>query len=548
MGEGDGDQAADPVVPGPASRNGHSLPSSGPAPLICAEGDIEHFPVVIVGAGFAGLGMSIALADAGFEHVILERAPEVGGTWWANSYPGARCDVPSHLYSFSFAPNPDWTHTYSAQEEILDYLVRCADRFGVRDRIRFSTEVVSARWDEENSRWDLETSAGRLTTDFLVGASGPLSQPSVPEIAGLDTFRGVAFHSGAWNHDHSLAGKRVAVIGTGASAIQIIPSIQPLVDKLYVFQRTPPWVLPHPGRRIGARERLLHRRFPVLQRAKRLSVYTSHELLILALARRPRLLRGLRKLGLAHLERQVPDAEMRRRLTPDYVPGCKRLLISNTYYPAISAENVELVTDRIGEIGPNSISTGSGENLDVDTIILATGFAVTDPPIAHHLVGASGRTLAHNWESSGMGAYRGTTMPDFPNLFFLAGPNTGIGHTSLLVMIEAQISYVTSCLEYAREHSVGRIEVRSAPCERWNAELQKRVAKSVWNTGGCASWYLDRHGRNTTLWPDFTFRFMKGMRRFDCEAYKLRPASTPSWHPGHEPVAGPAEPVAAVPG
>jgi len=236
---------------------------------------------------------------------------------------------------------------------------------------------------------------------------------------------------------------------------------------------------------------------------------------------------------------------MRRRLTPTYVPGCKRLLMSNTYYPAICAENVELITDRIGEIAPSSILTESGANLDVDTIILATGFAVTDPPIAHQIVGASGRTLAQNWESSGMGAYRGTTMPDFPNLFFLAGPNTGIGHTSLLVMIEAQIGYVTSCLQFARKNAVGRIEVRSTPCERWNAAVQKRVAKSVWNTGGCASWYLDRHGRNTTLWPDFTFHFMKGMRRFDSEAYELRPASTPALQHGEEPV---AEPVAAVPG
>ena len=502
----------------------------------------------MVGAGFAGIAMSKALGEIGVEHVLLEKAPQVGGTWWANSYPGARCDVPSHLYSYSFAPNPDWTHTYSAQPEILEYLVRCADRFGVRERIRFSTEVLSAAWDEAEAVWSLDTSAGPVTADFVVGASGPLSQPSLPDIRGLGDFEGAVFHSGAWNHDHDLAGKRVAVIGTGASAVQIIPSIQLLVDKMYVFQRTPAWVFPHTGRRIGANERRLHHGFPLLQLAKRALVYAMHELLILGLAKRPTLMRRLAKLGLAHLERQVPDPELRRRLTPDFTPGCKRLLISNTYYPAMSAENVELVTDRVSEIGPSWVETATGKRHEVDTIVLATGFSVTDPPIAHRLRGASGRTLAENWSSSGMGAYRGTTMPDFPNLFFLAGPNTGIGHTSLVVMIEAQVRYVADCLRYARRHGIGRIEVRRDPCDRWNAAVQKKARKSVWNTGGCASWYLDKHGRNTTIWPDFSFLFTRAVRRFDPAAYELRPVRRPQTPqptgPQREPV--PAEPVVAA--
>ncbi len=481
----------------------------------------EHHHVAIVGTGFAGIGASIKLAEDGVDHVLLERAADLGGTWRDNSYPGCRCDVPSHLYSLSFAPNPDWSETYSPQPEIQAYLRRTAEAFGVVDRIRFGHEVLDATWDEEAAHWRITTAAGPLTADVLVAATGAFSQPAIPEIPGLDTFAGTTFHTARWRHDHDLTGERVAVIGTGASSIQVVPAIQPEVEHLTVFQRTPPWVLPHSNRRISRVERLLYRRFPALQRLPRAFVYWSRELVGHALVRNGRSLARAEKLAEKLIDRQVRDPELRKVVTPDYRPGCKRLLLSDDWYPAIQRPNVELATEKIVEIRPHAVVTADGVEHEVDTIIFGTGFAVTEQPIADCVHGVGGLSLADRWAAHGMQAHNGATISGFPNLFMLAGPNTGIGHTSLVVMIEAQITYLLDALRQMRARGLRQVDLKPQALEAWTREIQAKAAPTVWNSGGCASWYLDDEGRNTTLWPDLTFRFRKRTERFDIDEYEV---------------------------
>lgn len=481
-----------------------------------------HVRVLVIGAGFAGLGTSIALEREGIDHVVLERAGDLGGTWRDNHYPGCKCDVPSHLYSFSFALNPEWTSTYSGQEEIWAYLRRCADRFGVRDRIRCGVEVREACWDATAQRWEVDTSAGRWTADVVVSATGGLSVPAVPDLPGLDRFAGTVFHSAQWNDGHPLEGERVAVVGTGASAVQLVPRIQPRVDRLLLFQRTPAWVLPHGDRPIRDWERALYRRLPALQRLVRAGVYWSRELLVLGLCKDPRWMEPVRRIATRHLERQVPEPALRARLMPSFSPGCKRLLPSNEYYPALTADNVDVVTDPIREVGAHGIVTAAGAEHAVDTIILATGFRVTDNPTFARLRGRDGRSLADAWRDAGMQAYLGATVAGFPNLFLVTGPNTGIGHTSLVVMIEAQVRYVVDALRTMARRGLAEVEVRPDAQDAFNEDLQRRMRRTVWNAGGCASWYLDARGRNTTLWPDFTWRFRRRTRRFDAGAYELR--------------------------
>jgi len=456
---------------------------------------------------------------------VFEKNDDVGGTWWDNGYPGCQCDVPSHLYSFSFALNPEWSNTYSPQPEIWAYLRRTADRFGVLPHIRLSTAVLDACWDERTKTWRLETSAGVHTADVLIGANGALSEPATPAIPGLDRFQGKAFHSARWDDMAELAGQRVAVIGTGASAIQIVPSIQPDVAQLHVFQRTPPWVLPHSGRPIKDVERTVYRRVPAAQRAVRALVYWSRELVAYGMTRNPRMLKPVKRMALRHMHDQVKDPALRKKITPGYTPGCKRLLPSNDYYPALAKENVEVVTDGITEVKEHSVVTADGTEREVDVIVLATGFHVTDNPMMERIRGRDQGSLLDHWRAHGAQAYLGTTVPGYPNFFLLAGPNTGIGHTSLVFMIEAQIAYVMGALRAMAARGAATVEVRPDTFEAYNAELQSKMQHTVWNTGGCASWYLDAEGRNTTLWPDFTWKFRQRTRRFDAEHYEFnRPA------------------------
>jgi cation diffusion facilitator CzcD-associated flavoprotein CzcO len=492
-----------------------------PAPPRPAPDRTSHVRVAVVGTGFAGIGASIALQRAGIDHAVLERANDVGGTWRDNHYPGCRCDVPSHLYSFSFAPNPNWSETYSPQPEIWAYLRRTAEEFGVVDRIRFGHEVRRARWDDAAQCWRIDTGAGPLTADVLVLGNGPLAEPAIPDLPGLDRFEGTMFHSATWRHDHDLGGERVAVIGTGASAIQFVPEIQPSVAKLTVFQRTAPWVLPHRNRRISDAERFLYRRVPLAQRFVRNLVYWSRELFVTSMLRNAGALERVEKLATKHLREQVPDPELRARLTPEYTPGCKRLLLSNDYLPALQQPNVELVTDKVVEIRARSVVTSDGVEHEVDTIVFGTGFHVTDNPIADRVVGSAGATLAQTWETTGAQAYLGATVPGFPNFFMLAGPNTGIGHTSLVVMIEAQLAYVLDALEMMERTGAGSVDLRPPVLAAWTEEIQEKAAGTVWNSGGCSSWYLDAEGRNTTIWPDHTYQFVRRTRRFDASRYEV---------------------------
>ncbi|MGH2712484.1 MAG: flavin-containing monooxygenase [Thermoleophilaceae bacterium] len=490
--------------------------------------------VAIVGAGFGGLGMAIQLKRARRDDfVVLERAADVGGTWWANAYPGCQCDIPSNLYSFSFARKSDWTTAYPMREQILDYLRDCARRYGVLSHTRLGCELLDATWDPERSRWEIETSTGRLSGRVLVAAPGLLSEPWVPELPGLERFAGTMFHTANWDHDHDLTGRRVAVLGTGATAVQVVPSIREQVDRLFVFQRTPPWVIPHLDHPVGPRLQALYRRAPALQRLVRAGIWSLHELVVLGMAHDARLLKGHELLARSNMRRGVSDPELRRRLTPDFAIGCKRILLSSDWYPTLTSPNVELVTTGIREVREGSVVDGDGVEHELDTIVFATGFAPNDPPIARRLKGREGLTLSETWRGSPR-AYLGTTVGGFPNLFLFYGPNTNLGHSSIVYMLESQMAYVMSALDAMDERGAATAEVRSEVQDAFNAELQKRLQGSVWNSG-CRSWYLDSNGRNSIQWPGFTFEFRRRTRRFEPGEYCLRP-SAPAREP--EPALG----------
>jgi cation diffusion facilitator CzcD-associated flavoprotein CzcO len=474
--------------------------------------------IVIVGTGFSGLAMAERLRRAGNrDFLMLERGDDVGGTWRDNSYPGCACDVPSHLYSFSFAPNPDWSSTYSGQAEIWAYIRKVARDRGLVPQIRFNCNLEAASWDGAAGCWRLQTSQGPITARVLVTASGALSDPAIPALPGLDRFRGRAFHSATWDHDYDLTGKRVAVVGTGASAVQFIPEIQPRVGSLAVFQRTASWIVPRSARPLSAFEHALYRALPFTQRAMRAIIYAARELIAIPLLR-VRLSPLIRLLAQRHLSHQVPDPGLRRQLTPNYAPGCKRILISNDFLPALGRPNVEVVTAGIAEVREHSIVTVDGVEREVDAIIFGTGFHVTDWPLAERIRGRDGRSMA---EASGgsLRALRGTTVPGFPNLFVLLGPNTGLGHTSVVVMAEAQAGYVARAIEHMDRHGIATVEATEDAHRSWNRMLQTKLVGTVWNAGGCRSWYLDRSGVNTTIWPDFSFRFVAAMRRFEVTEY-----------------------------
>ncbi|GAB3351390.1 flavin-containing monooxygenase [Modestobacter lapidis] len=480
--------------------------------------------VAVIGAGFAGLGLAIRLRQRGERSfVVLERGPDVGGTWRDNTYPGAACDVQSNLYSFSFAPNPDWPRTYSGQPEIQAYLRDTADRFGVREHCVFGAAVTGARWDDAAARWHVQTTAGAFRARVLVSAAGALADPAYPDLPGLADFAGTVMHSARWNGGHDLTGERVAVVGTGASAVQIVPAIQPQVASVTVYQRTPAWVVPRRDRPVNPVARRLYRRLPAVQRAVRGAVYAAREVLVLGMAKQRRFLRPVAKLARAHLERQVRDPQLRAALTPDYTIGCKRILISNDWYLALGAPNAELVPAGIAEVRPHSIVTADGVERPTDTIVLATGFAVTDLPIAHRIAGRDGRTLAEVWDA-GMVTNRGCTVADFPNLFLLVGPNVGVGHTSMVYMIESQLAYVLDALQTMGDEGLAVLETTPTAMAAYRDLIARRSRGTVWTSGGCRSWYLDRHGHNTTLWPDFTFRFRALTRRLDRENYVGTPA------------------------
>lgn len=492
--------------------------------------DGTHARVVVVGAGFAGLAAA-ALLRRGGEHdvLVLERADQVGGTWRENTYPGAACDIRSDLYSFSFAPNPGWRHLYAPQPEIQDYLVRTVEREGLGPHLRLRTEVLEASWDEGTHLWRLRTSRGAMTAEVLLCGAGPLVDPRWPDLPGLASFTGPRFHSAAWDHDVALDGLRVGVIGTGASAAQLVPHVARSAAHLTVFQRTPPWVVPRGDHGTSALRRRAFARLPWLQRLSRTLVFRRNELTHLALAHR-RVGRVLERVSLAHLDRQVPDPDLRRRLTPGYRLGCKRLVVSDDYYPALTRPDVELVTDPVTEVTPSGVrtvdGTGTGTHHALDVLVCSTGFHATRPPVARRVRGRDGRTLAEHWDATGMQALRGTAVHGFPNLFYLVGPNTALGHNSIVAIIEAQVGWVVQVLERSRRDlPPGKravVEPTADSQRAWSERVQADLAGSVWVTGGCTSFYLDERGRNTTLWPHRAAAFARALRRLDARELHRR--------------------------
>jgi cation diffusion facilitator CzcD-associated flavoprotein CzcO len=456
------------------------------------------------------------------DFIVVERATEVGGTWRDNTYPGCACDVESDLYSFSCAPNPDWHRRYSPWSSIQAYLRRCAERFGILPHIRPGHELRDARWDAGAGRWQITAGRGTFVAEVLILGTGPLSEPTTPPIPGLDSFAGTIFHSARWDHGHDLTGERVAVIGTGASAIQFVPQIQPHVSRLLLYQRTPPWVLPRNDEAIAPRRRALYRAVPLTQRLARMVVYWRREAQALGFVYRPQLLAQAEGLVLRHLATRVPDPVLRAKLTPTYRLGCKRILLSDDFYPAVTQPNVDVITDKIQAISPHGIVTSDGRERAIDTIILATGFHATDAPYAELMRGQTGKSLAETWRG-GAASYLGTAVAGFPNLFLLLGPNTGLGHSSMVFMVESQVAYILAALRTMTRQRRTTIAVRPAAQDAYNVALQRRMRRTVW-ASGCGSWYQDACGRNTTLWPGFTWEYWLRTRRFDARHYLLTPA------------------------
>ncbi|MCW2598769.1 MAG: putative flavoprotein CzcO associated with the cation diffusion facilitator CzcD [Frankiales bacterium] len=481
----------------------------------------SHVRVAVIGSGFAGLGMAIRLRQHGVtDLVVLERAGSVGGTWRDNTYPGCACDVPSHLYSFSFAPNPRWSHSFSRQPEIQAYLERTAEEFGVLPHVRFHTDLQAADWDESAQLWRLRTSRGDLTAQVLVAGCGGLVEPALPAVPGVGSFEGPAFHSARWDHDAELKGKRVAVIGTGASAIQFVPHLQKSAARVTVFQRTPPWVVARYDREYLPFEKRLYARVPVLQKLARSAVYASHELQLLAFTGKGRVRALGAKQALRHLEAQVPDPELRKILTPSYGFGCKRVLISNDYLPALTQPNVSVVPHGVSEIRPHAVVAADGSEHAVEVIVYGTGFHVMDIAVGHRITGRAGATLSQEWGDRPT-AHRGTTVFGFPNLFLLMGPNTALGHSSVVLMIEAQIAYVLEALKAMERRGASSIEVTASAQHAYNVDLQTRLSTTVWSQGGCKAWYTNSSGHNFALWPTHTYTFRRQTARFDPESYEL---------------------------
>ena len=479
--------------------------------------------VLIVGSGFAGLCMGIRLKQACVDDfTILEAEAEVGGTWRDNHYPGAACDVQSNMYSYSFEPNPGWSRTFATQAEILAYTRRCVEKYDLAPHVRCNARVTGARWDAARGLWVVTTQDGRTFEGrALVSGTGPLSRPAWPkDVRGAEGFPGAQFHSARWDHGRPLDGLRVAVVGTGASAIQIVPELQKVAAKVHVYQRTPPWVLPKDDRAVGALTRSLYERFPLLQRADRAAIYARAELFGASLMLGNRPLRRLVEWGCRrHLEQSVADPALREKLLPRYHPGCKRLLLSNDWYRALAQPNVELLAEGVDRVEGARVVGASGSAREVDAIVWCTGFQVGRDMMPFEVRGARG-TLADAWRERGPEAYLGTSVHGFPNLFLIVGPNTGLGHNSIIFMIECQVRYALDAILAMRREGWASVDVRESAQEAYVAELDRRSADTVWLSGGCASYYVEG-GRNFSLWPGYTFEFAWRTRRFRPEDYAI---------------------------
>jgi len=479
--------------------------------------------VVVVGAGLAGVAAAVKLQQAGItDYVVLEKAERVGGTWRENTYPGCGCDIPSPAYSFSFNPNPQWRTNFALQPEILAYIDDTVSKFGLLPKIRLATELIEAAWSDDRQRWTLDTTGGKYVAQHVIFAAGPITEPSIPAIPGVETFQGELFHSARWNHDLDLTDRKVAVIGTGASAVQFIPEIQPDVAQLHVFQRTPSWVVPRLDFSFPRAARVLFGRIPLAQRGLRGSVDVILRTLSM-LMRRERTARWLNPVGTLLLKAQLADPALRQALTPGFTLGCKRLLLSNNYFPALSQPNVELIPQALVSVNERSVVAADGTSREVDVIIFGTGFDVSHPPIASKIRCRDGRLLSEKWAVSPE-AYLATTVPDAPNAYVLLGPNILV-YNSFLALAEAQLDYVIDALLTTERAGIGVIEIRDEPFRTFNDEVQAGLAPTVFNNGGCSSYYLDARGKNFAAWPFSTGSLRRRLSRFDLQNYHAVPAA-----------------------
>lgn len=477
--------------------------------------------IAIMGAGFSGLNMGVELKEAGIDSfTIYEKADGVGGTWRDNTYPECGCDIPSHLYSYSFELNPDWSRTFSRQPEILEYLKDVAEKYGLYDHIQFNTEITGGDFDRSEGRWTMQTADnGSFDAQNVVIAMGPLSRPLVPDFDGLDKFQGRSFHSARWPDDIDLQDKTVAVVGTGASAIQIVPGIADKVKQLHVFQRTPPWVIPRNDREFSGVEKFLFRNVPGVQRLYRSMLYWMFEMQAIGLIDQPGVMKAAEWFARRYIKSCIDDPDLREKVTPDYTMGCKRILLSDDYYPALNRDNVEVVSGEVAEFGEETIRTSDGRSREVDAVVFATGFHVTDFLSAYRIEGLDGRELNEAWQD-GAEAYNGISVEGFPNLFLMLGPNTGLGHNSMVFMMECQARLIRQALESLEEKDARYLDVRPAVHNDFVNSLRERMVGTVWKSG-CESWYLEDDGKNTTLWPGYTFEYWWKTRNFDESDYRF---------------------------
>jgi len=485
----------------------------------------ERPSIAVVGGGFGGVGAAVMLRREGYEDVtVFEKGERVGGVWQHNTYPGAACDIPSHLYEYSFAPNR-WSRRFSPGPEIRAYIEGVAHRFGVFDKVRTGVEVKGARWDEEHGRWQLESSDGSHEADVLVTACGQLSVPSTPPIPGLADFEGPAFHTAEWRHDVDLADKRVAVVGTGCSAIQVVPAIQPAVAHLDVYQRSPGWTLPKMDFEYSARAQALFRRLPALHRLDRASIFAFQEFAAAALTDKRWLLPMLRAIGRRQINSAISDPELRRKVTPSDEFGCKRIMLTDDWYPTLTEPNVELVAERIETVTPGGIRDAAGVERAVDAIVLATGFASHDFVAPMEIAGRGGRTLSEEWGEVAR-AYLGLSVPSFPNMFLLYGPNTNGGSGSVVNTLECGIGHVLAALGEMERLQASRIEVKPEAAESFDRELRAALAKTVWHSG-CSNWYVDQNGNDPSNWPWLWSAYRRRTERLEPGAYELSAAAAP---------------------
>jgi cation diffusion facilitator CzcD-associated flavoprotein CzcO len=479
--------------------------------------------IAVVGAGFGGVGAAVMLRREGYQDVmVFERADRLGGVWHYNTYPGAACDVPSHLYEFSFEPNPRWSRRYAPQAEIQAYLEDVARRYGVMEQIRLRTEVRRATWEAERKKWVLETSAGGHEADLLITACGQLNVPKLPRIPGLETFEGPAFHTAQWRHDVDLASRRVAVVGTGCSAIQVVPAIQPIVEHVDVYQRSPGWTFPRMDFAYSERAKRLFGRFPSLQRLDRASILAFHELAAAAMTSKPWLRPPFRAMARRQINKAIKDPELRGKVTPSDELGCKRVMLTDDWYPTLAEPNVEVVTDPIAEVTPGGVRTRGGAERRADAIVLATGFSTHGFVAPMEVIGEGGYTLAEEW-SEVPRAYLGLSVPGFPNMFLLYGPNTNGGTGSVIYTIEAGMGHVIAALRELERSAAQKIEVRREAATAFDRELREALSRTVWHTG-CTSWYLDENGNDPQQWPWLWHTYRRRASEVSPRAYELSAA------------------------